>query len=73
MHKATIPKALDTYQKKFSKYTDAERITGRSTREGLLNVEKLNFNNPLSHVQINIKTKNSDRFDNVTDGAENSI
>ena len=69
-HKATIPKALDTYEKIFNKYTDAESITGRSTREGLLNVEKLSFNNPLSHVQINIKTKNSDRFDNVKDGAE---
>ena len=69
-HKATIPKALDTYEKILNKYTDAESITGRSTREGFLNVEKLNFNNPLSHVQINIKTKNSDRFDNVKDGAE---
>ena len=69
-HKATIPKARDTYQKLVSKYTEAEPITGRSTREGLLNVEKLNLNNPRSQIQINIKTKNSDRFDNVKDGAE---
>ena len=45
-------------------------MKGRSTREGFLNVEKLNFNNPLSHIQLNIKTHISDRFDGVRDGAE---
>ena len=28
------------------------------------------FNNPLTHIQININTKNSERFDGVRDGAE---
>ena len=69
-HKATVTKALDAYEKIFEKYNDAEPITGRSTREGFLNVEKHNFNNPLSHIQLNIKTSLGDRFDGVKDGAE---
>ena len=70
-HKATVTTALDTSEKIFDKYNDAEPMTGRSTREGFLNVEKHNFNNPLTHTQINIKTNKSDRFDGVRDGAEN--
>jgi hypothetical protein len=69
-HKATLEKALDTYEQIFDKYNDAETITGRSTREGFLNVEKHNFTNPVTHIQININTRKNDRFDGVRDGAE---
>ena len=46
------------------------KMTGRSTRDVFLNVEKHNFNNPLTHIQININTRKNERFDGVRDGAE---
>ena len=35
-HKATIPKALENYDKIVAKYTDAEPMTGRLSRPCLL-------------------------------------
>ena len=69
-HAATKQKALDNYEKIFNKYTDAIPMTGRLSRPGFLSVQNKNSDKPLSHIQIDIKTRNSDRFNNAVNGAE---
>ena len=65
-NKATIPKALNNFQDLVDKYIFA----GPISRAGFLEVKTTDFSNPKSHIQLNIKTRNSDRFDNVKEGAE---
>ena len=69
-HKATIPKALASFNKLVSKYSDAEPITGRLSRQPFCTVSIKKLDKPITHVQFNIRTSNRDRFDNAEDGAE---
>ena len=69
-HPDIVKQALDNYNKIFHKYADAVPMTGRLSRPGFLSVQNKNSDKPLSHIQIDIKTRNSDRFNNEEDGAE---
>ena len=65
-HKATTRKALDHYQNLVDKYFHAEPIS----RAGFLDVKVKDITKPRSIIHLDIKTRNSDRFDNVKEGAE---
>ena len=69
-HAATIPKALDNYEKRLSKYTDAEPMTGRWSRPDCSTVSINNLDYPKTHIQFNIRTSNHSLFDKVEEGAE---
>ena len=69
-HKATIPKALDNYEKVFNKYSDAEPMTGRLSRPDFSTTSTTSLDNPKTHIQFNIRTSNHSRFDKVEEGAE---
>ena len=69
-HKATIPKALDNYNKLVNKYIEAEPMTGRLSRPDFSTESVQNLDNPKTHIQFNIRTSNHSRFDKVEEGAE---
>ena len=51
-HKAKIPKALENYKKIVAKYTDAEPMTGRSSRPDFSTNSTTNLDKPKTHVQV---------------------
>ena len=69
-HKATIPKALDNYDKLVNKYIEAEPMTGRLSRPDFTTVSTKSLDNPKTHIQFDIRTSNHSRFDKVEAGDE---